>query len=308
MRFVFLSVVMFIGQIACSQTVYRFLNLDVSAREASLAGTSLARTSDPSAFFYNPATSINSVDHVVTFGFLKHILDINGGYVFATGEKRGVGHFGVGIGYINYGSFTTTDEFGNQLGTFSAGDAMLVLNYSNLLAENFSYGFNLKGIYSSIASARSSALAFDVGLYYNLPRNMLGVGFSIDNVGGQLSYYGTNREPLPVNVRIGLTKQLEHLPLVLNVAFQRLSDSDLSLSEKLSSFAVGGEFLLSNSFRLRVGYDNLKHKEMKIGVSSGLEGMSFGLGLKVAGYTFDYSFSSWGKIGALHRVNVSTAI
>ncbi|MGC8594000.1 MAG: PorV/PorQ family protein [Candidatus Kryptoniota bacterium] len=308
MKFIFLLSTLFVGQIAYSQTIYRFLNLDVSAREASLAGASLARTSDPSGFFYNPAVSVNAGNRIVTFGFLKHILDINAGYVFATAEKPAIGYFGIGIGYINYGSFTTTDEFGNQLGTFSAGDAMLVLNYSNLLAEDFSYGFNLKGIYSSIASARSSAIAFDAGLYYNFPSNMLGIGFSIDNIGAQLDYYGGSRESLPLNVRIGVTKQLEHLPLVLNVALQHLADSDLSLSDKLSSFAVGGEFLLSDNLELRIGYDNLKHKQMKIGVNSGLEGMSFGLGLKVAGYTFDYSFSSWGKIGALHRVNVTTAI
>lgn len=308
MKLVFLFITLLTGELAYSQTVYRFLYLDVSAREASLAGTSLARTSDPSGFFYNPAVSVDSKDHFVTFGFLKHILDINAGYIFATGERPGIGYFGLGIGYINYGSFTTTDEFGNQLGTFSAGDAMVILNYSNFLGENFSYGFNLKGIYSTIASARSSAVAFDAGLYYNFPSSMSGIGFSIDNIGTQLTYYGSGKEILPVNVRVGVTKQLEHLPLVLNVALQHLADSDLSLSEKLGSFAVGGEFLLSNNFRLRIGYDNLQHRQMKIGLSSGLEGMSFGLGLKVAGYTFDYSFSSWGKIGALHRVNISTAI
>ncbi|MCL5268804.1 MAG: type IX secretion system protein PorQ [Bacteroidetes bacterium] len=289
------------------QTAYEFLNLDVSAREAALAGSAMARIDDPTSFYYNPALSVSSKNRAVTFGFLKHVLDINAGYVFSTFQLPKEGYFGVGLGYINYGKFPTTDEMGNQYGTFSAGDAMLTLNYSNYLAENFSYGLSLKGIYSSISSYSSSALGMDVGLYYNFPADLFGVGFSILNIGKQLSTYGGITEALPLNVRIGFSKQLEHLPLVLNVAFQRLGDSNLNLSEKLRSFVIGGEFLLSDNFHLRVGYDNLEHTQMKVGLSSGLEGLSFGVGLKFYGYGFDYSYTSWGKIGALNRVNLTTA-
>ncbi len=290
------------------QTAYQFLNLDVSAREASLAGSMLARTDDPTGFYYNPALSVAAKDRAVTFGFLKHVLDINAGYLFSTFQIQNKGYFGVGVGYINYGSFTATDEMGNEYGTFSAGDAVLTLNYSNYLDNNFSYGFNLKGIHSSIASSSSSAVAMDAGLYYNFPDNLFGVGFSVLNIGRQISAYGTAKELLPLDVRIGVTKQLEHLPLVLNLAFRRLGDSNLSVSDKLRSFVIGGEFLLSNNFHVRVGYDNLEHQQMKVGLTSGIEGLSFGVGLNFYGYGLDYSYSSWGKIGALHRVNLTTAI
>ena len=289
------------------QTAYEFLNLDVSAREAALAGSAMARIDDPTAFYYNPALSVSSKNRAVTFGFLKHVLDINAGYAFSTFQIPKAGYFGVGLGYINYGKFPATDELGNQYGTFSAGDAVLTLNYSNYLAQDFSYGISLKGIYSSISSYTSSALGMDVGLYYNFPADLFGVGFSILNIGKQISSYGGFTENLPLDVRIGFSKQLEHLPLVLNVAFQRLGDSNLSLSQKLRSFVVGGEFLLSDNFNLRVGYDNLEHTQMKVGLSSGLEGLSFGVGLKFYGYGFDYSYTSWGKIGALNRVNLTTA-
>ncbi len=246
-------------------------------------------------------------DRAVSFGFLKHVLDINAGYLFSTFQLPGEGYFGAGISYINYGSFTATDELGNDLGSFSAGDVALTLNYSNYLAENFSYGFNLKGIYSSIASATSSAAAFDAGLYYNFPGNMFGVGFSIQNVGEQLSAYGSEKELLPFEMRLGISKQLEHLPLVLNLTFRGLGDPNLSSSEQLRAFVLGGEFLLSNNFHVLVGYDNLEHQQMKVGISSGIEGLSFGARLNLMGYSFDYSYSSWGKMGALHRINLTTS-
>jgi hypothetical protein len=47
---------------------------------------------------------------------------------------------------------------------------------------------------------------------------------------------------------------------------------------------------------------------MKIGLNSGIEGLSFGVGIKFLGYAFDYSYSSWGaRIGGLHRINVTTS-
>lgn len=302
------AVVLLVSGSAAGQTVYQFLDLDVSAREAALAGSALARTDDPSAFYYNPALAVSSKDRAVTFGFLKHVLDINGGYVFSTFQLPETGYFGVGIGYLNYGSFAKTDDAGNQYGTFSAGDAVLTLNYSNYLAKDFSYGVNLKGIYSSIDTYSSAGLAFDFGLYYDFPQDLMGVGFSVVNAGQQLSYYDGVKEPLPFDVRLGVSKQLEHLPLILNFAFERLGDSGLSFSDKLRSFVIGGEFLLSDNFHVRVGFNNLQHQQMKIGLSSGIEGLSFGLGLKFFGYGFDYSYSSWGpKIGGLHRINVTTS-
>ncbi len=293
---------------AFGQSAYQFLNLDVSAKEAALSGSALARIDDPSAFYYNPALSVASGNRAVTFGFLKHVLDINGGYVFSTFQIPKEGYFGVGIGYLDYGSFAETDQAGNQIGTFGAGDAVLTLNYANYLGKNFSYGINLKGIYSSIASYNSSAVAIDAGLYYNFPDELLGVGVSVVNAGQQISTYDGIKEPLPFDFRIGVTKQLEHLPLILNVALQRLGDPTLSLPEKLRSFVIGGEFLLSKNFHVLIGYNNLEHQQMKIGLNSGIEGLSFGVGVKFLGYAFDYSYSSWGaRIGGLHRINVTTS-
>ncbi len=52
----------------------------------------------------------------------------------------------------------------------------------------------------------------------------------------------------------------------------------------------------------------MKREEYKIATTSALGGFSFGLGIDVKGYDVDYSFSSMGAIGALHRIGVTAVI
>jgi len=52
----------------------------------------------------------------------------------------------------------------------------------------------------------------------------------------------------------------------------------------------------------------MKRQELKIGTLAGLAGFNVGLGAVIKGYNFDYGFSSWGAIGALHRISLTTTL
>jgi len=58
--------------------------------------------------------------------------------------------------------------------------------------------------------------------------------------------------------------------------------------------------------RIRFGYDNQERKDLKIGSTAGLAGVSLGFGFIVKKYNVDYSYSSLGSIGGLHRFGIST--
>jgi hypothetical protein len=180
------------------------------------------------------------------------------------------------------------------------------LGYGNQLDENFFYGVNAKFIYSGIEDYSSSALAFDLGLQYLFPASQFTIGFSALNMGSQLSSYVDRKEDLPLDVRIGASKKLEHLPLKLYLSFNKLNQEQDKITDRLRAFSFGGEFTLSKALRLRLGYDNEKRREMKIGTTTGFAGFNLGLGLVVKSYNFDYSYSSLGLIGSLHRIGIST--
>ncbi len=289
-----------------SQATFDFLRIDMSARAASLGGSFLANNDDIDVIFYNPAGLKLLSGRPASFSFVKYLLDINLASVAYSQEIGDIGRFGAAIQYINYGTFTAADEFGNKTGEFNAGELAMLVGYANTLSENFYYGANVKLLYSSIDGRSASALALDLGLHYAIPSQEMDLGFSILNAGKELTSYYSTKEDLPVDVGVGLSKKLEHIPVKIYVDFRKLNEKQSQFSEHFKAFSVGGEIALSKVMTLRLGYNNERRSELKIASFAGLAGFNLGLGVLVSNYKFDYGFSSLGQIGSLHRVSIST--
>ncbi len=298
----------FISNAFCQESTFQFLQLDMSPRAASLGGSFVSNNDDPDVIFYNPAGMEFLNNTSVSFSFVKYLLDINFASFSYSTEINNIGRFGAAIRYANYGTFTGADEFGNLTGDYSAGEGAILLGYSNLLDENISYGASLELIYSSIAGRASSGIAMDLGLHYQIPANLIDIGFSILNAGTQLKSYYSTKENLPVDVALGVSKKMEHIPIRVSLDFHDLYEQDVSFVQRLNNFSLGAEFFLSKVIRLRFGYDNQNRNDLAIGQSAGLAGISLGLGALISGYTFDYGYSSLGQIGALHRIGVTTTL
>lgn len=297
----------FIGKLF-GQNTYEFLRIDMSARAASLGGTFVSNHDDPNIIFYNPAGINLLTESPISFSFVKHVLDINLASLSYSTEFENIGRFGGAIKYINYGTFVRATEDGMREGEFGAGDVAFILGYANSLDLNFNYGANIKFIYSKIDDRNSTGIAFDLGLNYFVPEQDLSVGFAAMNIGSQISSYYEEKEQLPLDIIVGVSKKLQHLPLRLSLDFHKLNAERDDFVQRFKAFSVGAEFTLSKVLRLRFGYDNEKRSDLKIGTSAGIAGFNAGLGALVSNYTFDYGFSSLGAIGALHRVTISTKL
>ena len=285
---------------------YSFLRNDIGARAAGLNGSFVSMTNDPNVLFYNPGALTSLTESKGSAGFLKHLLDVNGGYLSYSRSLEGIGTIGAGILYMDYGSFTQTDESMNTLGTFGARDIALIVGIGRSIDEVTSVGVNLKIVYSSIAEFSSSGLALDMGLLYQIPSQNITLGASVLTLGTQLKTYSGTKEPLPLDVKIGITKRPEHLPVLLNLDFHRLTDQQDDFLSHFSAFSLGAEFLMSESVRLRLGYNNQQRKELKLGTSANLAGISLGGGIVLGEYVIDYAFNSYGKIGSLHRISIGS--
>ncbi len=296
-----------IVNVVYSQSVFDFLRLDVSPRAAAVAGAFVANYDDPNVLFYNPA-GLNLLEgQQVSFSYLKHLLDINSASLSYSNYFEKIGRVSGAVMYINYGSFTKADEYGNKSGEFGAADIAFIASYSNVIDKNFYYGANVKFIYSGIDDKYSTAVASDLGLLYCFPSVRWAIGFSILNAGTQLSSYAGITESLPLDVRLGVSKTLAHLPFTFFFSLNKLNENTTNLSDRLKFFTLGGELKISKVLRLRFGFDNEKRQDLKIGASAGLAGFNLGVGVKIKGYRLDYAFSSLGSIGGLHRIGITTS-
>jgi hypothetical protein len=296
-----------VGTNAGSGSTFDFLRTDIGARAGALAGTVSSLTDDANLVFYNPAGLATMTRRRISFGYFKHLLDINSANVAFAGEVEGLGTVGAGVLYVNYGELQRTGAGGEDLGTFGAGEFSANVAYGGTLSEGLRYGTAVKFIYSTIGEYSSSAVAVDLGAQYAAVPGMVVLGAGLSHLGTQLDPYSTLREDLPLDLRVGAAVTPEHLPATFLVDFHRLTDRRENFTSRFKAFSVGVEFTLSPNVFVRAGYNNERRQDLKIGsgTNTGLAGFSLGTGISAGEYQFDYAFTSNGPVGAFHRFTIS---
>jgi len=293
-----LSLLAVTGAHSQGTTGFETLRAEIGSRGSALAGAMIAMDSGIEGLFYNPAALGEIEDHQVRGTYHNHILDIEAGF-FAYGQRiRNWGSLAFGLDYMNYGKFDVYNTNGVKLDeSFRPNDLLFTLGYGRKFGTLFSAGLNLKYIHSEIYNVSSSAAAFDIGGIVYLPYRDFKIGFGIFNIGKTLDAFYEYEDKLPLSYKIGVSKPLEHLPMVLTLQADKFRDSDIY-------FSAGGEFTLSEMFRIRLGWSSRGIEQRMNADSDIFAGFSFGLGFIAGGVHIDYSLVSMGELGTQSRYSV----
>ncbi|PAP76480.1 type IX secretion system protein PorQ [Rubrivirga marina] len=311
-----LAAVPALGQ-ARTQTAYDLVRLDVSARQAALAGPAARLDADPTVAFANPAFLSSEADGTVALGYTNLLADINAGTAVYARDMPWFGGFSLagGVRYLSYGEFERrTSAEGEPTGTFGAGEAAVTLATSREVLPQFRVGLAAHGLVASIDDDQSAALVADLGVSYHVPEEGWVLGASVHHVGARIADLGTDRDRLPLDVRITASKRLRYVPLTLSVAgmdLQRFEgqSADSSLAVRtLDHLALGGELQLGSSFAVRAGYNGRRGADLRSGGRLDLAGVSVGAGIELRRVSVDYAFSNWGDFGGLHQFGVRTRL
>lgn len=317
---------------------YEFLNVPVSARVGALGGSVIAiKDADPNLALNNPSLLTPEMNSMVSLTYMNYFADINYGFISYTKDFNKLGTFSAGMKYISYGKFLETDEGGNELGEFKAGEYALVLGWGKSIDSSFSVGANLKPIYSNLYTYNSFGLLADVSAtYYNSKREFT-TALLIKNVGAQITPYvkGGEREPVPFEVQLGVSKKLKHVPLRLSLNLNHLQDWNLSfndstyltnanknltdedkaernktsfVSEALRHVVLGAEIIPSKSFNLRFGFNFKRRSELAISEKPGLVGFSWGLGFRIKKFHISYGSARYHLAGSSNHFTITTNI
>ena len=319
--------------------VYEFLNLSPSARVTGLGGNLITVKDDDVALaLHNPSALNPSMHTQLSFNHNFHMAGINNGYVsYGHHIKKWDATIHGGLQYLSYGTFDAADEFGNITGTFKASEYAFVGGIGKQLYEKLSVGANMKFITSQLESYNSIGMVADFGAFYQDTSGTFSLSLVMKNVGAQFTKYGENRESVPFDLQIGLSKRLKHLPLRFSVIYHNLhrwnilyddpnseetpsflggtepqtqSDFSLFVDNLFRHLIFNAEFLLGKkeNFRLRVGYSHFHKKEFSIENYRSMAGFTLGFGFKVNRFRIEYGRNFYHYAGGLNHISISTSI
>ena len=288
-------------------TIFNFLKEQYSARGAAMANNLIAVKGDVNAIYYNPAVLSGTDEEQWTVNYVDHLLDFQAGQLAYTRPHAKLGNIALGLVYFNYGDFEETDQFGARTGNnFGATEFALGASVANTLGDGFDYGLNVKYVYSSLDVYNASGMALDAGLLYTFPYvKDLRFGISISNLGFVLDTYQEAEGKMPLNMRIGFSKKLAHLPLLFMASLNDLTLKTDNNTDFVKRFSLGGEFDVNETVKLRIGYNNGVNQNVKPLEGTAFAGISAGLGVLWNQFRLDYAFSTYGGLGNLNRLGVT---
>lgn len=299
------------------ESIYNFLNLTGSAKQAALGGKTLTLLDDVNQPLWNPSTINQDNDNQLSVNYMNYLADVNLTSVsFAHLVNQNFGMLHGGITYLNYGKFIGADENGIETGTFKAYDLAFSLGYSyNIFKTDFFIGANIKLINSVIENYSSFGIGTDIALLYFNEYDPYAITLVVRNIGYQITVFDESREKLPFQIDLGASYSLENVPITWHFTFDNLQQWDISESnpsnsitdidgvltnEKISfidnairHLSVGAEFFPKGAFNMRLGYNFRRAKELQLIDKRTFSGFTAGFGLKMNKMKFNYAFSKY---------------
>ena len=308
---------------------YQVLQFPVSSRMAVLNNPIAISSSDLNFGIYNPALLNSKMKDGLALNFVDYFSDINMVSVAYAFPFRQLGTVGVSLQSLSLGQFTYTNEQAEELGFFSANEQLLIAGFGKQLYEKWSIGGSVKFLFSDLETYQSFGIATDLGATFFNTESQFSASLLVQNIGRQITSYNAVNESLPFEVKIGLSKKLEHLPFRFFIGYNHLETWDLtyhynptvttdpvtgeelintvSFGQKLfRHFTTSAELNIGKYLQLRMGYDAQRRHELTAISFLGMIGFSWGVGFKISHFNINYGRSTYHLAGAPNYFSVTT--
>lgn len=279
-----------------SQTGFNFLRLPVSAHAAAIGGDNITMIEDDEALIFNNPSLLSSVsDKSINLNFMHYMRGAN---MASVAFNRNIGEhasWALSAQYLDYGKMKEVDADNVQTGEFNAKDISLAGYFSYMLAEKLAGGIAMKVITSYIGDYNSIAMGVDLGLNYYDSDHEWSVSLVAKNLGGQLKSYVDRYDKMPLDVQLGVSKQLTSTPIRCSATIVDMNHWNYKLIDHL---IVGADAYLSESFWIGLGYNFRRAHEMRIFDTSGEAkshgaGFSMGAGLNLERFKLNLAYGKY---------------
>ncbi len=307
------------------QRSFDFLNIPGDARTAALGGVGVALAdSDVNGFSQNPALLDSATHNHLSLSYLSYLGDVKFSNLSYARTLKKYGTWGINLKYIDYGTIDSYDPSGFELGTFGANEFVVAISHSRTTGV-FSLGGSLKFALSDIAGFKANAILADVGGKFKHPEKDLTVGLVIKNVGILLrDYTELSQSDLPFDVQLGISFKPQHMPFRFSATAYNLYQADIvyfdpngngsnqeneepGVADKIFRHMVfAAEFVPTKNFNVRIGYNHLMRRELRLEEISGGAGFSFGLMFRVKAFEFAYSKALYHVAGNTNHLTLTS--
>lgn len=311
-------------------TAVPFLRLAADARTAGMGDVSVATSPDANSIFYNGSKTVfNDTKYGIGLTYtpwlseldVKNLYQLSLSGFYKLSDKEAISF---GLRNFSQGTFTFTDNLGQELRTFKPNDLAIEAGYSRKLSDKMGLGIGLRYIGSRLADnsvnsnyKSGNTVSADISAFY-MNNKGWNFGAALTNLGGKINYGGTSSF-IPANLALGaaynkkfnedskisfaldLNKLLVPTPPdpadankvmdyenkgVVGSWFSSFGDASGGFSEEIKEFQVGLgiEFTYKEQFSLRAGY----FTENKLKGNRNYLTVGAGVMYKVAGLNFSY--------------------
>ena len=306
------------------------LELPIDARSGGL-GFKIVADLNPSGYAasYNPA-EVDSLDKgVIHLNYLNYIAGNQIGAVNAI--VKGTEKYAIHCGarFVSFGQFDGYDATGWPTGSFSGGDYFLQSGITYKVDSTVSIGATTWGGFRTLAMENAGAIGVDLALMKRWEEKYMAAGVLVSGVGRQFA--GTGSQPvgwMPVNVQLGFTKGFNHAPFVLFMNLQNMQEWDLApegtyddaidpltgeiienttwvFGDQLARHLnVGVELSFGQNFKTQIGYDHRRRKEMIANGLQGVNGLSFGIGMKMKDLDVRFARNTYHAAGSSTHLSI----
>lgn len=311
---------------------FGFKTIPVSVSSAAMGGDQIASYSnDVNQLSANPALFDSTLHQAVSITYLNYLTDVNQSSLSYAHLLDSIGLVSGYFRYLDYGTFTETDEFGNELGKFKSAEYELGLSFTKQYSDRIYYGITLKQFYSNLYKNFAFGAALDGGVYYIDSRGLT-MGVTLNNVGAKLVDYNSNGiNTFRPSLNFSVAKKFSKAPLRLGLQYNNLetwdlASTDLDASNFTTTDALTGEtnrrkftadnfarhlafsvaFVPSEKFNLMAGFNFRRRLELAAVQRPGLIGFSLGAQIKIKRFQLQYAVSGYNINGASNHLALST--
>jgi len=257
------------------------------SRADGMAGAFTAVADDLSAIHYNPAGLVNIKKQEVSLLYYPLYEAASFGSVSYGQTLLDFGTIGAGFFIFSVGGMEGYDADDNPTSSFSSGQYRAVVSYARMLTEGLSAGANANIYYSNMSRFNYAGFGLDAGILYQ-PFSFLRAGFTAKNIIPPSFSMQSVTETLGRTYTLGILGKYKTGDFEFSGAYDIMAGEKEGFKDR-----AGIEIKWAGAAGVRAGYSDGE--------------LTFGAGLYLYDFKFDYAFVSNGYFGRMDRYTLSYA-